>query len=68
MERLYFVCPTTGEWVDPGIESELGTLLQIRFQEVTADCPHCGKTHTWLVGDARLDRAGTAAQDPHPAQ
>lgn len=56
MERLYFVCPETGERVDPGIESELDTLLQIRTQEVTAQCPHCGRAHTWVVGDAQLTR------------
>ncbi len=63
MERLYFSCPTTGLKVDPGIESELGTLLQIRGEQVTAHCPHCGQTHTWHVGDAQLERTRTAAPD-----
>jgi len=34
MERLYFVCPTTGKTVDVGIETELDTLLRIRMDRV----------------------------------
>ena len=39
VERLYFRCPTTGEEIDLGIESELGTLLRIRRSAVRARCP-----------------------------
>jgi predicted RNA-binding Zn-ribbon protein involved in translation (DUF1610 family) len=57
MERLYFRCPVTGEEVDVGIESELGTLLRIRRSAVHARCPLCGQGHDWRVGDARLAKA-----------
>lgn len=57
MERLYFVCPRSGERVDVGIESELGTLLRIRSKEVHAHCPQCGEWHGWHVRDAYLAKA-----------
>ncbi len=52
MERLYFVCPTTGKKVDVGIESELQTLLRIRMNPVRMRCPVCGQRHEWQVRDA----------------
>jgi predicted RNA-binding Zn-ribbon protein involved in translation (DUF1610 family) len=58
MERLYFRCPTTGEDVDLGIESEVGTLLRIRRSAVRSLCPLCGRWHDWRVGDARLAKVG----------
>jgi endogenous inhibitor of DNA gyrase (YacG/DUF329 family) len=57
MERLYFTCPTTGQSVDVGIESDVGTLLRIRMKRVTANCPVCGKQHEWPIADARLEKA-----------
>jgi endogenous inhibitor of DNA gyrase (YacG/DUF329 family) len=57
MERLYFVCPTTGRTVDVGIETELQTLLQIRSQHLRIACPHCEQTHEWRVADAQLTKA-----------
>jgi len=57
MEHLYFRCPVTGEEIDVGIESELGTLLRIRRSAVHARCPQCGQEHDLRVGDARLAKA-----------
>jgi predicted RNA-binding Zn-ribbon protein involved in translation (DUF1610 family) len=57
MERLFFHCPTTGQDVDVGIESELQTLLRIRTSTVRARCPNCGRWHEWLVRDAQLAKA-----------
>ena len=54
MERLFFVCPTTGQKIDAGIESELETLLQIRAEKVHMLCPACGEHHEWRVRDAEL--------------
>ena len=54
MERLHFVCPSTGQDVDVGIDSELETLLRIRKNRVLARCPVCGTHHEWEVRDARL--------------
>ena len=34
MEHLIFVCPSTGREVDSGVESDIGTLLRIRQQNV----------------------------------
>jgi endogenous inhibitor of DNA gyrase (YacG/DUF329 family) len=57
MERLIFVCPTTGREVDVGVETEIGTLLRIRMNTVRALCPACGKWHEWPVRDAFLPPA-----------
>jgi hypothetical protein len=58
MEHLIFVCPTTRREVDSGVETEIGTLLRIRQENVRALCPACGKWHEWQVRDAFL--AGAA--------
>jgi hypothetical protein len=57
MERLNFVCPTTGQDIDVGIESELETLLRIRSERVRARCPVCGEHHEWQVREAKLQQA-----------
>jgi transcription elongation factor Elf1 len=57
MERLNFVCPTTGQDIDVGIESELQTLLRIRNNRVLARCPVCRERHQWEVSEAKLLQA-----------
>jgi predicted RNA-binding Zn-ribbon protein involved in translation (DUF1610 family) len=57
MERLIFVCPSTGREVDSGVESEIGTLLRIRQQSLRVLCPACGGWHQWTVRDAFLAKA-----------
>ncbi len=57
MERLIFVCPTTRQGVDVGIESEISTLLRIRGKIVRAKCRACGQVHEWHIGDAWLATA-----------
>jgi predicted RNA-binding Zn-ribbon protein involved in translation (DUF1610 family) len=57
MERLHFICPSTGQDVDVGIDSEIQTLLRIRDEPVRAQCPACGKFHRWQVRDAQLSQA-----------
>jgi predicted RNA-binding Zn-ribbon protein involved in translation (DUF1610 family) len=56
MERLHFTCPTTGQYVDVGIDSEIQTLLRIRDEPVRAECPVCGTFHRWQVRDAQLSQ------------
>lgn len=57
MERLNFVCPTSGQDIDIGIDCELETLLRIRSNRVFARCPVCGERHAWTVRDAKLQQA-----------
>jgi predicted RNA-binding Zn-ribbon protein involved in translation (DUF1610 family) len=57
MQRLRFICPKTGQEIDVGIDSEIGTLLRIRDQEVRARCPACGEHHQWQIRDAHLSQA-----------
>jgi hypothetical protein len=54
MERLIFLCPATNRRVDVGVETEIGTLLRIRTNTLTARCPACGESHEWPVSDAYL--------------
>jgi hypothetical protein len=62
MEHLIFVCPSTGREVYSGVESEIGTLLRIRQQNLRVLCPACGVWHQWAVRDAFL--AKTASDVP----
>jgi hypothetical protein len=57
MEHLIFVCPATGRQVDSGVETEIGTLLRIRHQNVRVHCPASGELHQWRVADALLTKA-----------
>ena len=57
MEKLIFVCPNTGQQVDIGVTTEIGTLLRIRSRMVRARCPACGQSHEWAVRDAQLSKA-----------
>lgn len=57
MDRLFFRCPDTGEKIDVGVESELGTLLKIRDETLQSRCPACGRSHEWPVKDAFLAKA-----------
>ncbi len=57
MEHLVFVCPKSGREVDSGVETEIGTLLRIRQENVRALCPACREWHEWRVRDASLVKA-----------
>ena len=57
MEHLIFTCPATGREIDSGIETEIGTLLRIRQQNVRTLCPACGERHEYPVRDAILTKA-----------
>jgi hypothetical protein len=57
MEHLIFICPRTGQRIDSGVESEIGTLLRIRDRTLRVRCHACGELHEWRVRDAFLARA-----------
>lgn len=57
MEKMVFVCPGCGSKVEPGVMSDLETLLRIRDKRVRDFCPHCRVTREWRVCDAELQRA-----------
>ena len=57
MERLFFTCPVTRRSIDSGVETEIGTLLQIKSKKVSVRCPACGQVHEWIVRDAELPKA-----------
>ena len=68
MEHLFFVCPSTRREVDSGVETEIGTLLRIREQNLRAFCPACGEWHEWPVRDAALAKAAGRGRDRHIAR
>jgi predicted RNA-binding Zn-ribbon protein involved in translation (DUF1610 family) len=57
MERLFFTCPVTRRSIDSGVETEIGTLLQIKSKRLCMRCPACGEMHEWIVRDAELSKA-----------
>jgi predicted RNA-binding Zn-ribbon protein involved in translation (DUF1610 family) len=57
MERLLFTCPVTRRRIDTGVETEIGTLLQIKSATLRQRCPACGQLHEWIVRDAELPKA-----------
>lgn len=53
-----FLCPATGEQIDPGIEdSESNQSDAVRFVALHVRCPHCGEYHEIKIGDNALNAA-----------
>jgi hypothetical protein len=57
MERLHFVCPSTGRTLDVGVVTEIETLLRIKSRTLRAPCSVCGGVHEWKVSEAALPKA-----------
>lgn len=54
MSAVLFRCPTTGQTIDIQLETDRDSMKQISNEAMKVICPHCGETHTFLMGDARL--------------
>lgn len=54
MSAILFRCPVTRKTIDIRLESDKESMLQMRKEEITVDCPHCGKKHTFRLENARL--------------
>jgi hypothetical protein len=53
MAELIFRCPTSGDDVESGIETDSDTRSQIRLFRLRILCPACGQTHDFGTGEAR---------------
>lgn len=58
MVLLKFFCPTTRQSFDSGIWMDEETLHRQRLKIVSLDCPLCGRTHRFMLADARVDEKG----------
>lgn len=59
MGAIMIRCPTTGQLVAVGIDTDKDTFSSL--PNVTASpfqCPECGKRHTWSKSDAILETTG----------
>jgi len=54
---LKFFCATIGKPFDSGICMDAETYARERLNIVTVDCPHCKRTHRFLVADAQNELA-----------
>jgi hypothetical protein len=61
MGDLICRCPETGRTVELPFETDSASLARIWLQPVRFHCPHCGKEHETVVGQAHI--AGMARSD-----
>ena len=54
---LKYKCPRGGRVVTTSIETDSGTLLQMRNMKISVWCPHCSTSHQIRATDAFLDEA-----------
>lgn len=63
MGAIMIRCPTTGQLVSVGIDTDKDTFSGL--PDVTAApilCPSCGKRHAWSKSDAILETTGRPAR------
>lgn len=67
MCEIHFQCPAHQRDIDSGIDVDDDTLRRTRLDLVHVPCPHCGRTHRFLMADAQInltevaERPGIAA-------
>ncbi len=54
MGALRFRCPRSGKTIETGIETDESTLIAVRTISMQVRCTHCGREHTFQVGEGRL--------------
>jgi hypothetical protein len=55
MSKLHFYCSTHQLDIDSGINIEPSTLVRNKLQVVHVPCPHCKKTHRFLLADGSTE-------------
>jgi hypothetical protein len=55
MTALHFYCPTHQLDIDSGMNIEPSTLVRNKLKVVHVPCPHCDKTHRFLLADGSTD-------------
>jgi hypothetical protein len=54
MNALMFECPTTGRFIDTGIEINYATLRKVQPVTVRLFCPRCGCPHEWKLSEGLI--------------
>jgi len=57
MGPLVFQCPTTGQTIRSGIQTDLASLERVRFLPVRLHCPTCRTVHVMRAQDGQIDRS-----------
>lgn len=57
MHTMVFLCPTTDEAVDSGIEVEMKSLAFALMMDTPMRCPHCRERHVFKAETAKLRKA-----------
>ena len=63
MGAIMIRCPTTGELVPVGIDTDKDSFDSLpNIKATPIRCPLCGKEHTWSKSDAILETTGRPAK------
>lgn len=57
MGAVKFVCPKTGDEIDPGIEEIEFASTAAQFTALHVRCAHCGEHHEIKIQEAALNEA-----------
>ena len=57
MGAVRFVCPKTGDEIDPGIDEVVSAATATQFTALHVRCTHCGEHHEIKIEDAALNEA-----------
>ena len=55
MLDIHFYCPVVRRRVDTGIQMDQATFERTRLNIVHVRCPHCDRTHRFLMADSQVD-------------
>ena len=55
MIDIHFYCPVVRRRVDTGIQMDQATFERTRLNIVHVRCPHCDRTHRFLMADSQVD-------------
>jgi len=59
---LKYRCPKSDREVTTSIETDAGTLLEMRAMKLSVWCPHCSTSHQIKACDAYLETYALAAE------
>jgi hypothetical protein len=64
MSNIMVRCPTTGDQISTGIETDQATFDRLPVVTSRLLCPACGKEHAWAKQEAWLDGGAPSASSP----
>ena len=54
MNALMFECPTTGHFIETGIEINYDSLRKVQPVTVRLLCPRCERPHEWKLSEGLI--------------